>query len=536
MKRNKLTISKVKLPVAMLLMALTVLAASSTHAAEKKLKIVFLMGQSNMVGYAHPSTAWYLTQPLYVPPSKVATVKSDGYNSGQFYWTGVGFAHGDSEEYNATGPALLAQRREIIKLWRTRVYANFSRSATADNWNYKEWGDPPEFEKYGGMRPAMGVFLSQKLRNAEVGKRMFEHIESPENKFHPSVAIKAIAKRDEPIADDIKRVREIFLRGTKPEDFDRLDEAIEAFGRVTNENRMAYSELVRKHINLPIPTRTHISALGAVAGQPLEDERQAITHGPLSLGYTKFAERHGPEYPFGVSFERMVDGPVLLVKCAWGGKSLKGEFRPPSLSTKEEPTGLYWKLSMEHVRSVLANPGKYHPDYDPKEGYELAGLVWFQGWNDKGNEEYGEQLVRFIKDFRKEVKTPNLPVVCGLLGHSSWKHTTFADGDVNSGMLYAAQHTDLKGTVDIVNTVKYYPIELNFLGAVKEAYGENSREYKKAEQVIGRAASKDGVHYHGSAKFMFLTGDAMARSLANLIKGGEPTIHKEAESILQPAE
>jgi len=191
---------------------------------------------------------------------------------------------------------------------------------------------------------------------------------------------------------------------------------------------------------------------------------------------------------------------------------------------------------MEHIKSVLADLGKYHPDYDPKEGYELAGLVWFQGWNDKGNEEYGDQLVHFIKDFRKEVKTPNLPVVCGLLGHDSWKHTTFADGDVNSGMLYAAQHTDLKGTVDIVNTVKYYPIELNFLGAVKEAYGENSREYKKAEQVIGRAASKDGVHYHGSAKFMFLTGDAMARSLANLIKGGEPTIHEEAETILQPTE
>ena len=22
------------------------------------------------------------------------------------------------------------------------------------------------------------------------------------------------------------------------------------------------------------------------------------------------------------------------------------------------------------------------PDYDPKQGYELAGFVWFQGWND----------------------------------------------------------------------------------------------------------------------------------------------------------
>jgi len=210
---------------------------------------------------------------------------------------------------------------------------------------------------------------------------------------------------------------------------------------------------------------------------------------------------------------------------------LGGDFRPPSLDTEERPTGTYWKLSMEHIQSVLADPGKYHPDYDPKEGFELAGLVWFQGWNDMGNKEYGKQLVAFIKDFRKALKAPKLPVVCGLLGHSSWKSTTF-DGDVNSGMLYAARHPDLEGTVDVVNTVKYYPIELGFKGLVKGAYGEDSEEYKKAERIIDRATSKDGVHYHGSAKFMYLAGDAMARSLANLRAGGEPTIHKEAEEIL----
>ena len=41
-----------------------------------KLKIVFLMGQSNMVGYSHPLTAWYLTQPMYIPPRETALAKS----------------------------------------------------------------------------------------------------------------------------------------------------------------------------------------------------------------------------------------------------------------------------------------------------------------------------------------------------------------------------------------------------------------------------------------------------------------------------
>ena len=37
---------------------------------------------------------------------------------------------------------------------------------------------------------------------------------------------------------------------------------------------------------------------------------------------------------------------------------------------------------IEHVRKVLADIKRVVPDYDPKQGYELAGFVWFQGFND----------------------------------------------------------------------------------------------------------------------------------------------------------
>ena len=30
---------------------------------------------------------------------------------------------------------------------------------------------------------------------------------------------------------------------------------------------------------------------------------------------------------------------------------------------------------MAEIKSV-------YPGYDPEQGYELAGFVWFQGWND----------------------------------------------------------------------------------------------------------------------------------------------------------
>lgn len=501
---------------------------ASEKPENKKLKIALLMDQSNMVGHVDPRTAWYLTQTIYLPPAKIATVKSQNFDWEEFYWSGIRLANG-SKEYNARGKALLEERTALRKLWRKRIHANFGRNAKANNWDYKKWGEPPnggkDFSKY------MQEYLHKKAEDVDLYKRFVEHIESPENKLHPKVAMKHLARREEPITKDIKRVREIFLKGTKPEDFDKLEETLKPLGKVTTENRMAYANVLKDTINLPIAERTYISTFGEIAGGP--------ANGRLYVGYAKWPKYSGTEYPFGITFERLVDGPVLLIKCALGrfrhgsypGTNLDKDWRPPSLATQEKPMGELLKKSLANIKTVLSDLGKYHPDYDPKAGYELAGMVWFQGWNDEDNKEYGEQLVSFIKDFRKEMKSPNLPVVCGLLPNVGWKFKTF-DGNVNSGILYAAKHPDLKGTVDIVNTAKYVPIELGFIKYVETAFGKESDEYKKAEKIITRSTSDKVKGCYGSAKFAYLTGDAMARKLANLLKGGEPTIQKEAEAIL----
>ena len=326
--------------------ALAVFAATSMHAAEtadkapakeKKLKIVFLMGQSNMVGYSTPKTAWYLTQPMYVPPPETATARGK-YYSDAFYWQGLEFAEGDSAEFNARGKMLKDERGASRKLWRSRVYGNFSRTAQAEgktrdknDWNYKEWGKPP-IDEDGSFRSRMYEFLDRKAEEEGIYQRMVEYIESPENKRHPKVVLAELGKRDELIADDIKRVREIFAKGAGTEDFDRLEEATKNFGRVTHENRLAYAKLVKEHVNLPIAERTYISAYGELSGAQTDHKNDRITQGVLSIGYGKHSQASGPEYAFGISYERLVDGPVLLVKCSWGGTSVHGAWRPPRSS------------------------------------------------------------------------------------------------------------------------------------------------------------------------------------------------------------
>ncbi len=43
---------------------------------------------------------------------------------------------------------------------------------------------------------------------------------------------------------------------------------------------------------------------------------------------------------------------------------------------------------------------------------EVAGFVWFQGWNDQygAENEYESNMKHFIKDVRKDLKAPKLPL------------------------------------------------------------------------------------------------------------------------------
>ena len=52
--------------------------------------------------------------------------------------------------------------------------------------------------------------------------------------------------------------------------------------------------------------------------------------GGLTVGYgTKGVDSIGPEFGFGHTIGEAIDAPVVVIKVAWGGKSLAVDFRPP---------------------------------------------------------------------------------------------------------------------------------------------------------------------------------------------------------------
>lgn len=158
-------------------------------------------------------------------------------------------------------------------------------------------------------------------------------------------------------------------------------------------------------------------------------------HGPLTVNRTAgYANPNdfGPEVMFGWtitdSLKNMsimtgndiytADPIVLLLKVAYGRRSLAIDFRPPSAGLGNysvDPTayGLQYRIMMNDTITALQTIGDYIPNYDSTMGYEVSGFVWFQGWGDvldwdKVNE-YESNLVHFMRDVRKDLGISNLP-------------------------------------------------------------------------------------------------------------------------------
>ena len=183
-------------------------------------------------------------------------------------------------------------------------------------------------------------------------------------------------------------------------------------------------------------------------------EQQPLLAGPLTMGFSVYGDKHhfGPELQFGHVVGDHFTNQVLLIKTAWGGKSLYKDFRPPSSGGEVGP---YYTKMIADVRKGLDNLKTDFPVY-ADQGYELAGFVWYHGWNDgvepkKAVPEYEQNLVNLIKDVRKDLKAPTLPFVIGELT-GPWVQAPGAWAKLRKAQAAAAARPEFKGTVLFVET------------------------------------------------------------------------------------
>ena len=73
--------------------------------------------------------------------------------------------------------------------------------------------------------------------------------------------------------------------------------------------------------------------------------------GGLTVGYGAGGDRIGPEFQFGHVMGQKLENQVLIIKIAWGGKSLAKDFRPPSSGGEVGP---YYKDLIKLTRAASA--------------------------------------------------------------------------------------------------------------------------------------------------------------------------------------
>ncbi|MEL7220129.1 MAG: sialate O-acetylesterase [Bacteroidota bacterium] len=143
----------------------------------------------------------------------------------------------------------------------------------------------------------------------------------------------------------------------------------------------------------------------------------------ITVGQGAFTDLIGPELMFAHQLDEYYEDPILIIKTAWGGKSLAEDFRPPSAGGE---TGAFYDEMIQTIQNVTQNLSTEFPDIDATE-FELSGFAWFQGWNDGAEDsflaEYESNLHDLVNDVRNDLGVPNLPVVIANSGHGGFENT-----------------------------------------------------------------------------------------------------------------
>jgi hypothetical protein len=267
--------------------------------------------------------------------------------------------------------------------------------------------------------------------------------------------------------------------------------------------------------------------------------------------YSKLGSNIGPEYAFGYVMGESCDEQVLLIKFAPGGQSLHVNFRPPSAGKtgnekldsqmltqavadkwnegRVEPVvGLQYRNMVRYVRRTLDNLKTSFPAYDEKAGYEIAGFVWFQGFNDMfdvtGRQQYGANLVHLIKDVRSEFKVPDMKVVVGVMGvNGPHNEENPKQKDVRNGQRFINTVPEFKGNATAIETAPLLDSRVVALTAGGWLPGYD-RDFKthpvtpEEKAMLARAMSNKGYHYSGEGRFFILLGIALAEAMQGLLE------------------
>jgi len=208
----------------------------------------------------------------------------------------------------------------------------------------------------------------------------------------------------------------------------------------------------------------------------------------------------------------------MILKCCIGNRSLGWDLLPPGSERFEEggkvyagykdspdswakgtePKPIGWYAGKQYdddtadAKKALAALDKHYPG---AKGYEVAGFFLWQGEKDGGNavhaSHYEQNLVRFIKQLRKDFNAPDAKFVIATMGEA-----TKGSGG-NGGKVLEAQ-------LAVDGTSGKHP---EFKGNVATVYAN----------PMAQGGGGNG-HYGGKAEVYMDVGEGMGQAMVELLK------------------
>jgi hypothetical protein len=215
--------------------------------------------------------------------------------------------------------------------------------------------------------------------------------------------------------------------------------------------------------------------------------------GKLTVGYGAGPDCIGPELGFGFAVGDAIREPVLLIKVAWGGKSLAEDFRPPSSGGTVGPN---YKEVVRLSKEAIADVGTRFPEQKGRK-VQIAGFGWHQGWNDRVNtnfvKQYEVNMANFIRDIRKDLGVPKMPFVVSETGMGGLQETDQDALALMNAQAAVAKYPEFKGNVAFVGT----------------------RAFWRPKEI---SPSAQDYHWNSNGETYFLIGDAMGNAMNDLLK------------------
>ncbi|MEM9368510.1 MAG: sialate O-acetylesterase [Planctomycetota bacterium] len=298
--------------------------------------------------------------------------------------------------------------------------------------------------------------------------------------------------------------------------------------------------------------------------------------GGLSVGFGNPERCFGPELNFGHVMGDHFDEQVLIIKTAWGGRALAKGFLPPSSMASdaeyarqaqalneqnkewndEEPAriekynariteenktaerkkrlrvfrarpmltvdeykaqyGVDYRAMVDEVHTCLRELGSRFSGYRD-QGYELAGFVWFQGWNDQYKEfwhSYERNLENFIRDVRKEFQKPQLPFVIGQMGQGGTVEASADDAPrtiIKRAQAAVAKKSAFRDNTICVPTDVLWDMDAHAIYIGPGGWREDVAKWRQF-------GNDRGYHYYGSPWFFAQAGTAFGEAMLQLLQ------------------